>query len=260
MGGGGILFSSTLDLRLAAFMFALILIFTLVWEDLTQRLEEKLGDQIHFLQMLSNVYREMMILGFISLAVVLSNEFSLIHDHNALIHFEFAHLLAFLWALVYVLNSCISTFRLRMTRIEWDIVSNISSGDICKSVEERMVLKVESVDDVADAVKDAAHLRPDRLAQRLIGSTHGDSWRPFWFSLLPFSYEGWQQIEWKILQRLFQRDFKLQADFDYTQYLRAKLQEKMGHQLHVSVTTWGIVLGLTLFYVAVAYTYSAIYP
>lgn len=51
----GILFSDSLDLRLAAFMFALILIFTLVWEDLTQRLEDKLADQIHFLQMLSKV-------------------------------------------------------------------------------------------------------------------------------------------------------------------------------------------------------------
>lgn len=57
----------------------------------------------------------------------------------------------------------------------------------------------------------------------------GLSWRPFWFSLLPFSYEGWQQIEWKILQKLFQRDFKLPGDFDYTQYLRLKLLQARSH-------------------------------
>ena len=59
-------------------MFAAILIFTLIWEELTQMLEEYLANDIHFLQMISKVYREMMILGFISLAVVLSNEFHLI--------------------------------------------------------------------------------------------------------------------------------------------------------------------------------------
>ena len=75
---GGILFSTSLDIRLAAAMFAAILIFTLVWEELTQMLEEHLANDIHFLQMISKVYREMMILGFISLAVVLSNEFHLI--------------------------------------------------------------------------------------------------------------------------------------------------------------------------------------
>ena len=96
-------------------------------------------------------------------------------------------------------------------------------------------------------------VRPDRLAMKLISGANGKSWRPFWFSLLPFSYEGWEHVEWKILQRLFQRDFKLPHDFDYTQYLRAKLQHAMGHQVHVSVTTWAIVLFMTLFYVAMAY-------
>jgi hypothetical protein len=48
---------------------------------------------------------------FISLAVVLSNEFALwtgepgsMNDHDKLIHFEFSHLLAFFWALAYVVN------------------------------------------------------------------------------------------------------------------------------------------------------------
>jgi hypothetical protein len=79
---GGILFSATLDLRLAAAMFVGILIFTLLFEEGTNRLEANNIDNPHYLQMLSKVYREMMILGFISLAVVLSNEFHLIHNHG----------------------------------------------------------------------------------------------------------------------------------------------------------------------------------
>lgn len=62
-----------------------------------------------------------------------------------------------------------------------------------------------------------------------------------------------QQEWWKILQRIFQRDFKLPKTFDYTAYIQGKLLEAMGHQLHVSVATWGIVLGLVFTFCGVGY-------
>jgi hypothetical protein len=250
---GGILFSESLDIRLAAAMFAAILVFTLIWEELTQLLEERLAEDIHFLQMLSKVYREMMILGFISLAVVLSNEFHLIHNHEALIHFEFAHLLAFLWALVYVCNSLVSTYRLRMTRKEWDVIASLDTEDICQKVEHEIQTSI------LGEVTSTKILRPDKLSMAILSSASAKSksWRPFWLSVLPFSNPSWQNLEWKILQRLFQRDFKLPRDFDYTKYLRLKLLEAMGHQLHVSVLTWGIVLALVITYVTLAYGYEA---
>eukprot|EP01051_Picozoa_sp_SAG22_P007684 SAG22_NODE_549_length_9239_cov_7.477899_10_plen_87_part_00 len=34
----------------------------------------------------------------------------------------------------------------------------------------------------------------------------------------------------------------------------------MGHQLHVSVKTWGIVLSMTLSYVGLAYLYAHLFP
>ena len=241
-GDSSIIFSPGLSMRLAAFMFAIILIFTLVWEDLTQRIEYHLADQTHFLQMLAKVYRELMILGFISLAVVLSNEFHLIHDHEALIHFEFSHLLAFLWALVYVVNALVSTFRLRETRIFWDATANVDTEGVCTEAEMRMLGGI--VGGFGGLV------RPDKIAAKLVAElgTGENSWRPFWVSMLPKGfgggYMGFQQLEWKILQRLFQRDFNLPVIFDYQKYLRLKLMEAMGHSLHVSVKTWSIVLGL----------------
>ena len=52
---------------------------------------------------------------------------------------------------------------------------------------------------------------------------------------------GWQTIEWKMLQRLFQREFKLPVSFDYQKYLKLKLMDAMGHQLHVSVFAFGLL-------------------
>ena len=64
--GGGIIFSPDLSMQLAAFMFVLILLFTLAWEEGTDALEVMLMEQPHFLAMLSKIYRELMILGFIT--------------------------------------------------------------------------------------------------------------------------------------------------------------------------------------------------
>jgi hypothetical protein len=142
-----------------------------------------------------------------------------------------------------------------MTRIEWDKISHLSTEDICQTVELEVQGSI-----LGNAVGNAKKLRPDKLAMQIMSQVSDEeskSWRPFWLSVLPFSNPSWENLEWKILQRLFQRDFKLPHNFDYTKYLRLKLLEAMGHQLHVSVLTWGIVLGLVIFYVVLAYGYAA---
>ena len=48
-----------------------------------------------YTDMIQKVWRELMILGFISLMVVLANEFQLIHNHDMFLAFEFSHLLIF---------------------------------------------------------------------------------------------------------------------------------------------------------------------
>ena len=141
-----------------------------------------------------------------------------------------------------------------MTRKEWDVISHLTTEEICERAEKEMSSGI--LGDVASTKL----LRPDKLTMQILSSSNeqSNSWRPFWLSVLPFSNPTWQNLEWKILQRLFQRDFKLPQDFDYTKYLRLKLLEAMGHQLHVSVLTWGIVLGLTIFYIVLAYGYAAV--
>jgi hypothetical protein len=210
--GGGQLFSEGLNLKMSALMMIFILIFTLIWEEFTQWLEHALSEQEHYSEMLTKIYRELVIVGIISMAVVLSNEFSLIHDHDALIAFEFGHLLIFAVSMIYVVNTLVASNRLNVTAQLWTRIANAK---------------------VADLVED-------------LGKTNQDPKSGFlklWVPLLPFVGETvYEDCEWKILRLLFLKEFKLGREFDYTKYTRKKLITQLGHSLHIHPSTWGLVM------------------
>ena len=84
-------------------------------------------------------------------------------------------------------------------------------------------------------------LRPDKLAVAL-ATGNGSKWTGSWLSLLPFGDSGFEDMEWKIMQRLFLRNFKLPHEFDYSKYLMHKLNDSLAAALEVKPTTWGIVI------------------
>lgn len=254
--GGGILLNKTLDLRLAGMHFVAILLFTLLWEFLTEELEEHLEDKPHFLQMLSKIYRELMILGFISLVLVLSLEFSApwVQNHHYLIHFEFAHIVIFFWACVYTLNALIASFRLSITRASWDRVSNTDTEQLVSNAARRLKAAADPWGQQLHDTHDHDHttaldliesVRPDKILANVV-SGDGTSWNLAWVSLLPTANTGYEDVEWKILQRLFLRNFKLPGGFDYSKYLQQKLNSSLAESLEVHPKTWGIVIMMTL--------------
>jgi CRP-like cAMP-binding protein/Ca2+-binding EF-hand superfamily protein len=232
--------------------------------------------------MLAKVYRELMILGFISLALVLSLEFdaSYTHDHSMLLHFEFAHLLIFLWAMVYVSNALVCVLRLRVCRVTWDRVASTDTKKLCHRVETR-VLKGqmglgaaaerfiasddirETDNDDADADGDETEgMRPDQVADAIeekLGEDDKGSWFPFWMTLVPYWDVGYEDLEWKIMQRIFLRNFTLPAEFDYTKYLRSKLHDALAHSLEVRPLTWSIVIAMMLIYAGFAHIWFLSY-
>jgi CRP-like cAMP-binding protein/Ca2+-binding EF-hand superfamily protein len=248
--GGGILDNKYLDLELAAMMFAGILVFTLGFEHISEKLEASLAEQQHFLMMLAKVYRELMILGFISLFLVLSIEFAAPWidqcDHTNLLHFEFAHLLIFFWAMVYVCNALISVARLSQTRRGWDRIANTETRVLCHAVEQRLMSTVEGV-----GTGDITKLRPDKVAGKFIGGS-GDDWRPAWMSIFPLGDTSFEDMEWKIMQRLFLRNFKLPEEFDYSKYIQSKLMEGLAESLEVRPVTWLITITLSSIYVGIS--------
>jgi hypothetical protein len=121
-------------------MLIIIVGFTLVWEWGTEQLEEAIALQPHYVQIVSKVYRELMILGFISLSLLLSIEFDLIHyfhiDHVWLLSFEFAHLLIFAVAMIYVVNALVASHRLNITKRNWQRIANTETDDITTAMSE----------------------------------------------------------------------------------------------------------------------------
>lgn len=168
---------------------------------------------------LDKCYRELTILGFISLCVVFSNEFHLWHDHSDLLAFEFAHLLIFGVSMTYVLTTVIACNRLEATSTAWKRIANADTDSLISDLE------------------------------KLIEAGRGDpnGFKPMWKSTWNiFSVDIWEDGAWKALRLMFLREFGLGVEFDYSKYVTMKLYHKLAHSLHVHPSTWTLVMLISL--------------
>ena len=169
-------------------------------------------------RILDKCYRELMILGFISLGVVFSNEFHLWHDHDDLLAFEFAHLLVFGVSMVYVLTTVIASNRLHQTSNHWTRMGNADTDEMIDQLEAE------------------------------IAAGRGDSkgFGPLWKSTINiFSVDLWEDAAWKSLRLLFLEEFDLGIEFDYSKYVTMKLHHKLEHSLHIHPSAWTLVMILS---------------
>ena len=175
----------------------------------------------HYLAILDKCYRELTILGFISLGVVFSNEFHLWHDHSDLLAFEFAHLLIFGVSMVYLLTTVLACNRLEATSSSWKRIANSNVDELVQKLETE------------------------------IAAGRGDAkgFTPVWKSTVNiFAVDIWEDCTWKALRLMFLREFDLGVEFDYSKYVTMKLQHKLEHSLHVHPSTWTLVMGISLLF------------
>lgn len=85
-------------------MMCAVVCVTASFERATKRLEDHLADSPHQMRCLKKIYRELMIMGFISFTIVLIEEMTDL-DHTLLVCFEFAHVWMFIVALFYTVNA-----------------------------------------------------------------------------------------------------------------------------------------------------------
>lgn len=230
MGSGGI-FSEHINMQLAAAALIGLCIFTLIFEEGTQRLERAFAHAPHYTDMIQKVWRELMILGFISLMVVLANEFQLIHNHDMFLAFEFSHLLIFGVSMFYTVTAVVTANRLAYTEAQWYRIANLDTNLLVDRLEE--VLNARSADD--------------------------NAWKgfaPLWQSLILDMVkvvDRWEDAEWKMCRLLFLREFGLGNDFDYSKYMKMRLHHKLSHSLHVHPTTWSLVCGFSALFYLIKY-------
>jgi hypothetical protein len=228
-GGGGIL-GAPVDMICLAFMMGGIVIFTIGFETATEKLEEALEEQPAYWQMLFKTYKELMIMGIISFSLTVSYELGVSYDHDTFICFEFAHILIFFVAVLYIGNAICASLSMERTRASWDRMAN-ETLDMC----------VEGVNSYVAAVE-------------------GNGFRKFMGSI-PIPSPGWrEETDYKILRYVFLRDYFLPLNFDYTSYIRSKLMEIVKEVVEISIKTWCVVLAICGFTVSVRLIVRAVSP
>ena len=164
------------------------------------------GNKAHS-EMLSKVYKELMILGFIAFALIMGKEVGAVDWGPETLHcFEFCDLLVSICVLLYVANTAISSLAMHVTQREWD----------------RMAMKPVAtvMDDVTvylDGLQSSGYKRLKHF--------------------LPFVASEWRdEADFKILQLLFKTKFHLHPNFDYVMYVKSVLEDNVVAMANVS--TW----------------------
>eukprot|EP01048_Picozoa_sp_COSAG05_P022697 COSAG05_NODE_4641_length_1425_cov_1361.820783_2_plen_164_part_01 len=116
---GGAIFNGNIESVCISWMMVLMVVAACIWEAFTGYLDRTFESKSHA-EMLSKVYKELMILGFIAFCVIMSKEFGL-HMSPTMLHcFEFCDLLLSISVLLYVLSVAMSATTMHVTQREWD--------------------------------------------------------------------------------------------------------------------------------------------
>ena len=163
--------------------------------------------------MLSKVYKELMILGFIAFAVILFKELGWIHWNTATLHcFEFCDLLVSICVLIYVGNTAMSSFTMHITQREWDRMSMTPTAAV-----------IEDVTYYLDGLQTSGCKRFKHC--------------------LPLVATEWRaEADFKIMQLLFKTKFHMPAHFDYVMYIKAILEENVVSMANISTWHWVLIM------------------
>jgi hypothetical protein len=182
---GGAVFSGVINGRATAWMMIGMLVFAVAWEAFTNYLERRFEENKAHSEILSKVYKELMILGFIAFALIMGKEVGLIAWSNETLHcFEFCDLLVSICVLVYVGNCAISSFTMHTAQREWDRIALTMTAEVIEDVESHL-----------EKVRQSSF---EQLKAKL-----------------PFSADWRSDADFKVLQLLFQTKFHLPLTFDY---------------------------------------------
>jgi hypothetical protein len=141
-------------------------------------------------EMLSKVYRELMILGFIGFTFIGAKERGLVTSPSFIHCFEFCDLMVTIVVFLYTGSTFISSFFMHVSRRQWDRYAVASTETVCKKLESHF-LRVDS-----SAFYRFRHWLSNRF-------DHG--WR--------------DEADFKMCELLFKQQFNMERSFDYNSYI-----------------------------------------
>ncbi|KAG7394553.1 hypothetical protein PHYBOEH_005007 [Phytophthora boehmeriae] len=190
----------------------------LIFEGALHHIEHKLSRYDKYQHMLRKAYRELMVLGLLSLGLKLLKEVPGIHaDSKTMLAFQVADLSIFILALALILQSICVFMQLRRHNNLADRTELVTAQDI------------------VDALSTAP-------ANEAVGSNRFN-----WFcSSNKGAYKPFEEeiIERRLLRHLFLRRFGLPQLFPFSKYLRRGQANQISHMIEVEPSMWLLLLAV----------------
>ena len=221
-GMGGIVGSPSIRFDICGGALVVLIGATLFLELATQWVHARFADDKASLEMVQKLEMELMILGFLSFSLVMSNEYSLpwISSSSWFHAFEFAHILLFYAVCFLMLRAVIMRRALRqlvknMDRLEREDIRETLDKFIASTEQEQGLVT--------------------RIRRGVFGSPHSD---PRW------------DLAWQIMRKVVPRKPRFRDhhrtqdvddDFDFARYCELILQRDILHSVHISGPIWAVV-------------------
>ncbi|KAG1703953.1 hypothetical protein DVH05_006959 [Phytophthora capsici] len=218
---GGSLFQVGNDVEFWRVLIHLsILAFCLVlFEAALHHVEHKLSRYDKYQHMLRKAYRELMVLGLLSLGLKLLKEVPGIHaDSKTMLAFQVADLTIFILALALILQAIVVFSQLRKHNNVADRTELITAQDI------------------VDSIQPPAGTPPTAAPTQLTVS----KWLP-WSTRTIGVFEK-EVVERRLLRHLFLRRFGLPQLFPFSKYLRRAQANQISHMIEVEPSMWILLL------------------
>ena len=221
---------------LTSLLFSCIVMFTLTWEYVTERLEATLEEHSAYKELLEKVYKELTMLGLLSFALFIQQDTSAVQTNLSMLHaFEFAHYLIFFMAMIFVLFALVSMRGCLASKRQWDSAAGASLHAVCDAYTKRL-----------------RHGQTSCWSGMLRHIGVYDALQ------LSFSHEQ-QNIEWFILRVMFLREYGVQIHFNFSKYTRKSLTNAIMRGVSITPATWAFMLGWLLMFAAADLVHKADY-
>ncbi|KAG1703955.1 hypothetical protein DVH05_006961 [Phytophthora capsici] len=200
---------------------SLLAAFLLLFEFVLHYVERRLSQYEKYYQMLQKVYRELMILGLLSLLVKILKEVAPIDaDGKVMVAFQVADLIIFGFAISLVLQAlCIFLLVGRYSKYAFQA--------------ELMTTR----DLLVDLQKQQTHFIGNWSPSKTFMSLNGDK---------PVSkiFTNKEIVRYRTLRHFFLRRFGLPQLFPFSRYIRRTQAQQLSHMIHVEPTMWLLVLAV----------------
>ncbi|KAI9921256.1 hypothetical protein PsorP6_001829 [Peronosclerospora sorghi] len=198
-----------------------ILAFCLVlFEEALHHVEHKLSQYDKYQHMLRKAYRELMVLGLISLGLKLLKEMPGVNAYSkTMVAFQVADLMIFILAIALILQAIVVFMQLRKHNTLADRIELITAQDL-----------VNAISPPAGTPPTAAHVQSSPASKCMCwpgkASQRADR----------------EVVQRRLLRHLFLRRFGLPQLFPFSKYLRRAQAHQISHMIEVEPSMWVLLL------------------